>query len=148
MKVDKNYSPAEILISQRGERNVKYYLDLDSSMENEQAEPTSETSPDQENVNKKSSASSEDVEEAFISRGKGTSSDREPTYWSKAMTKKEKISPVNMNKVKKLFQLQKLGKATSSVLTMNTVLGRILNKGNTFASDETEMSPTDNSAHS
>lgn len=45
-------------------------------MENEQAEPTSETSPDQENVNEKSSASSEDVEEAFISRGKGTSSDR------------------------------------------------------------------------
>ncbi|KAK9685585.1 hypothetical protein QE152_g37924 [Popillia japonica] len=80
MKVDKNYSPAEILMSQREERNVKCYLDLDSSTENEvqneQLNATSETSPNQESINRESSVSSEDMEEAFISRGKVTSSGR------------------------------------------------------------------------
>ncbi|KAK9755046.1 hypothetical protein QE152_g767 [Popillia japonica] len=64
----------------REERNVKCYLDLDSSTENEvqneQLNATSETSPDQESINRESSVSSEDMEEAFISRGKVTSSGR------------------------------------------------------------------------
>ncbi|KAK9729927.1 hypothetical protein QE152_g15589 [Popillia japonica] len=58
--------------------NVKWYLDLDSSTENEvqneQFNATSETSPDQESINRESSVSSEDMEDAFISRGKVTSS--------------------------------------------------------------------------
>ncbi|KAK9721748.1 hypothetical protein QE152_g20718 [Popillia japonica] len=48
----------------------------ENEVENEQLDATSETSPDQESVNGKSSVSSEDVEEAFISRGKVTSSGR------------------------------------------------------------------------
>ncbi|KAK9731928.1 hypothetical protein QE152_g13252 [Popillia japonica] len=65
---------------ERKEKNVKCYLDLDSStkneVQNEQLDATSETSPVQESVDGESGVSSEDVEEAFVSREKVTSSGR------------------------------------------------------------------------
>ncbi|KAK9693119.1 hypothetical protein QE152_g34421 [Popillia japonica] len=49
---------------------------IEKVVQNEQLNATSETSPDQESINRESSVSSEDMEEAFISRGKVTSSGR------------------------------------------------------------------------